>query len=766
MAAPNYDYDRMKKIALELSSWVLAISASMILGLLSFSGMLAIWPILTFAFAAFIFAIFIEGEIYLQNIRSALEKLTTPKAYENQLIRLYLQEKLKTYDENRDLLLMRKPNSEDERRVREYNQTVLFKDGDIYKIGFRNLKNEYEERNLSPEQSLFLRHYSEQEQYVEIPGHHELVQSILSGFHNDLPPRPQIHYPLFIRAYISQCQYVRRLNCYVHSQAYQKENDADLNSMNQHITHLENEMSEYLFHDTAVTTLQDELAFTINTPGTRKKENYTINFSKMSVNANSALAGITFAKKQKFKMIDNKMTLSSSWDTFKDLEDNNPDLTTISQSTYDFHRNELIKWMVADRPEWEKNLTTHIRYSRLALIVSSFSGLIMGIGTTYLIMEAIASIPWLAAVPLTMFPPIIAPLALLAGIAYGLLIYNSLTDMLLDNPFTKFVNRMRSISWQEMNLKRGLVLGLTVILFATSIFLTICTAGTWLTVFHKTKPLFQWLNIIPNIVLNIVIPILIGISILPFSIQSLTNTLENFETNPIVDKGISALHPRNWRSPVASLPRTWAELSTRVSDSAWQSFVPWVLGLTAEEFSQETSMQKWNPWRLVYRLLFEPLRYFIFIGHLISAGATSDQIEGVPLMYSFWLNFGFECAEDWDWIWGRAHVDNIDTVDLLKERVQNSDDHNHDKNVPMRVLKFLFEPIIRRAAKWDNEYRAPGTEDNVQKRYDKLQGAKPHAPKPEIPGYRKGSNYKLFLFKSSVYESTLSLSDTCCVARV
>ena len=56
-------YDRWA-IVIEVSAWVLAISASMILGLLSFSGMLAIWPVLPLAFAAFLFAIVIEGQIY------------------------------------------------------------------------------------------------------------------------------------------------------------------------------------------------------------------------------------------------------------------------------------------------------------------------------------------------------------------------------------------------------------------------------------------------------------------------------------------------------------------------------------------------------------------------------------------------------------------------------------------------------------------------------------------------------------------------------
>lgn len=838
---PYPSYDR-KKIAIEISSWVLAISASMILGLLSFSGMLTIWPVLTFAFAAFIFAIIIEGEIYLQSIRSALEKLTDPKAYEHQLIGLYLQEKLSAYDTNRDLLLMREPNPEDIRRILTYNQVIFFQQNGLFKIGFRNAKNnEYESRELTEEQCRFLNHYSPQDQYLEIPGHHEHIQKLLQTFHPNITSRPQTHYPLFIRAYVSQCEYVRRLNCYVHSQTYHPKDYEDLQNMNDHLTHLDNEMSDYLFHDTPLTEMANELS--IQVPSIKNKENqYQINLSQMTAKLSNSSIGSFATKKPKFSL-NNDGTIQfepSLWEAFRDLSDDDAMLATISQKTYDFHRNELIKWMMNDRAEWKKRLSVHTMYSRLALVISSFSGLIMGIGTTYLIMEAVVSIPWLAAIPLTVFPPIIAPLALLAGIAYGLLIYNSLTDMLLDDPFTKFVNRIRSISWQNMNFKRGLVLGLTALLFVVTVFLTVCTAGTWLTVFHKTKPLFQWLNIIPNVLLNIVIPILIGISILPFSILSITNTLENLETNPKIDQAIAALNFRNWQSFRRNMPSTWSEASTQLSDSFWQRWVPRFLGITAEEFAQETRMQKWNPWRIAYRLFFEPLRYFIFIGHLISAGATSDQIEGVPLMYSFWLNFGFECAEDWDWIWGRTHVDSIDTVDLLKERVQNSDDHNHDKNFPMRVLKFLFEPIIQRAAKWDNHYckkyelalmseikkdenRAepykiyladdgsyvvqdrfdheklhrgklpPSIKldnlqsrltdpdlkqailevtsnrdqthwgDNVQKRYEKLQGMKTQASKPDIPEYRKASNYNLFLFKSSVYESSLSLSDTCCI---
>ena len=910
-------YDRWA-IVIEVSAWVLAISASMILGLLSFSGMLAIWPVLPLAFAAFLFAIVIEGQIYLDNIRSSLEKLSDPKAYEHQLSALYLQEKLVNYDKNRDLFLLNEPTEDNIRRVCEHNEVVVFKKARHYAIGFRNLNGEYEQRDLvkvaGDEQNKFkfLEHYSKKEQFMEIPGHHEQIQTILRSFDGQILDRPQEQYPVLVHAYVSQCRYLRKLNCYLHTQVANEASANDLKNMNLHLTKLSEDMREYLFHkvsgsETAASMtkrsedMSEDLSHDVSESETAASitfelwntgKQYSLDLKTMTVKEYSpdletmtvAADAVVVAKakpkaKPKAKLKANSKMLSlfdssifnkelrtpALMDLKLAIEDNslseetnlsvatiealerrlniarsqlNEDeeivelklghqsageltseyldewadrmgkgLDTLDQKgmllqkiqqleikleqkiaektakeererkklalvamlgeeTYEFHRNKLIEWIAPDKADWEKRLTKHTINSRMAFVIAAFSGLIMGIGTTYLIMEAVAVIPWLMILPLSLFPPVIGPLALISGAAYGLLIYNSLTDILLDNPAKKFIDRIRAISSQEMTFKRILILSLSLVLFLVTIFLTMCTAGTWLTVFHKTKPLFTWLSVIPNVLLNIIIPILIGISVLPFSFQSVSNTLEGLEANPSLDRAINALNPRNWRAPTGRLPHTWAEASEWLSERMWQHWVPDFLGITAAEFALETDMQKKNPYRIMYRLFFEPLRNFIFIGHLVSAGATSDQIEG-HVWLSFWLNFWFECVEDWDWIWGRAHVDDIDTVDLLKERAQKTDDHNHDKNLPMRLLKFVFEPILQRAAQWDNKYRnvARRDVDNVQKRYEKIQGLQPEKPAPVIPAYRKGADFNLFLFKSSMYESSASLRDDCCAPK-
>ena len=752
-------YDRWA-VVIEVSAWILAISASLILGLLSFSGMLAIWPVLPFAFAAFFFAVVIEGQIYLDSIRSALGKLFDPHAYENQLTQLYLQEKLADYDKNRDLYLLNAPNKNDLRRVREHNQVIIFKQDAVFQIGFRNAEGEYEQRPLTAEQSEFLSHYP-QEQFMEIPGHHEFIDDLLQSFDSNLPRRDRDHYPVLIQQYIAQARYLRKLNCYLHTQVANEEKQAELSNMNLHLNKLADDMRAFLFHDMTTQQIEAEQSFHI----TFTNKRYQLNLNDMTVTVDAPVEAKSKTKKTQAMTPFQGVALSTTKKLstpplldLKVLQDNDSLLNELSEKTYEFHRHKLKEWIAGDQDAWKKHLAKHSLNSRMGFLVAAFSGLIMGIGTTYLIMEAV-SVTWLALIPLSLFPPVIAPLALLAGVAYGLLIYNSLTDIFLDNPIRKFVERVRALSTQEMTFKRGLILGLSLALFVVTLFLTICTAGTWLTVFHKTKPLFTWLAVIPNVLLNIVIPILIGISVLPFSLQSVANTLDGLEVNPNLDTAINSLDPRNWRLPNGRLPSSWAEASEWMSARIWEQWVPKFLGITKEEFELETDMQRRNPYRIIYRMFFEPLRDFIFVGHLASAGATSDQIEGVPVWVSFVLNFLFEWAEDWDWIWGRPHVDDFDTVDLLKERAQNSDDHNHDKNIPILLLKTLFEPILQRAAKWDNDYRniERGDEDNVQKRYAKLQGLKPDVPAPMIPEYRKGSNFNLFLFKSAVFESSANL---------
>lgn len=83
-----------KKIPRNLLLLLLTIGASLILGFLSFGGMFALWPILPLAFAAFGLSVAYEGEIYLQNIKGAFNKLFKRDYLKHQLANKYLHEHL------------------------------------------------------------------------------------------------------------------------------------------------------------------------------------------------------------------------------------------------------------------------------------------------------------------------------------------------------------------------------------------------------------------------------------------------------------------------------------------------------------------------------------------------------------------------------------------------------------------------------------------------------------------------------------------------
>lgn len=72
---------KAKKIPYYFLLSLLTMGASLIIGFLSFGGMFALWPILPLAFGSLILSVAYEGEIYLQNIKNALNKIFFKREY-------------------------------------------------------------------------------------------------------------------------------------------------------------------------------------------------------------------------------------------------------------------------------------------------------------------------------------------------------------------------------------------------------------------------------------------------------------------------------------------------------------------------------------------------------------------------------------------------------------------------------------------------------------------------------------------------------------
>ncbi|WP_347251853.1 hypothetical protein [Legionella sp.] len=82
---------KFKKIPYYLLLSLLTFGASLIIGFLSFTGMFTIVPLLSLAIGSFVLSVAYEGEIYLQNIKGALNKLFFKRDYlKNHLANEYL----------------------------------------------------------------------------------------------------------------------------------------------------------------------------------------------------------------------------------------------------------------------------------------------------------------------------------------------------------------------------------------------------------------------------------------------------------------------------------------------------------------------------------------------------------------------------------------------------------------------------------------------------------------------------------------------------
>ena len=92
----------LKKFSRNLVLHLLMVGASLIIGLLSFGGMFALWPIIPLAVATFVLSIAYEAEIYLQNIKGAWNKLFKHNFLERQLAKDFLRDNFPDADDEHD----------------------------------------------------------------------------------------------------------------------------------------------------------------------------------------------------------------------------------------------------------------------------------------------------------------------------------------------------------------------------------------------------------------------------------------------------------------------------------------------------------------------------------------------------------------------------------------------------------------------------------------------------------------------------------------
>lgn len=314
----------------------------------------------------------------------------------------------------------------------------------------------------------------------------------------------------------------------------------------------------------------------------------------------------------------------------------------------------------------------------------------MTLGTIYLLAEACTIIPWLAAIPATVAPMIILPLALVGGLAYGLLTFNAITNFMANDTFMDWYRRIRrGFQKDGFTLKNGLMLLSTGVLFSLALVLTLCTAGTWLTIAREVKPLFSWMQHLPKVIMHVINPIIMWISSFSFNIENTSGTLHGLfseEKDP---------HAKSW----------WEKTKNAA-------------GKTYEQLKKETWGQRLNPFRpITHIILF--FRNVLFAGHLASVGATADRIPGVDKKWSFGIGFGLEWGEDHDYFYGHDHP--TDSFSRARADLGESQGHCHGEDIPFKMLKAIAYPFFYASAMWDEywggEYNPVSFEESWERQH-------------------------------------------------
>ena len=334
---------------------------------------------------------------------------------------------------------------------------------------------------------------------------------------------------------------------------------------------------------------------------------------------------------------------------------------------------------------WQADFHKRRRNFQIAAVFSSLSALFMGLGSTYLIMEAFSAIPWIAVIPFAYWPFMIVPMAVVAGAAYGLLTFNTVTDLINNNTISNWLTRIHTHFKEErFSLRNLFMASMSALLVGLAIALTVCTAGTWWTIATNARPLFDWMGRMPKFIMGGINPLITGLSALSFNIQ---NTAESIEE---LDKSIYAEEKDSSISFYDSIKETWNDL--------WKN---------------KNWLQVFNPFRIIKALTITPLRIMLFMGHLVSIALTADRMPGVPQIWAALIAFISEGFEDAHYFIGHGHkqkkteqddADDINAVTqkILKKRFSGHGGHSHELDIPAKILFTLAIPLDILASKWDS----------------------------------------------------------------
>jgi uncharacterized membrane protein len=319
----------------------------------------------------------------------------------------------------------------------------------------------------------------------------------------------------------------------------------------------------------------------------------------------------------------------------------------------------------------KKRFKKHKAYYHIAKAVCIAIGVFTSLGTLYLFFDIIAALSLVSIISGPALPFILIPAAIIAGAAYGLMIYNTITNMLANDTLNKWYQKIKS-DIKKGGAKSIFIATAAVLLISLSIALTICTAGTWWQIAKETTPLFSWVRKIPAFVTGVLTPLFTGIGALFFNIENTTESLG------------------------------FVEQLTEVKQSPWASFKQNLSQGFKNLLKNENKVQLINPFRLLVTLISLPLRLILFIGHILSIGVNADKVPGIPKVVSALLGVISEGFEDLHYFFGHEeHHHHLSMNDMIKERREGEHGHDHREDIPTKLIKLTLSPLYFLAALWD-----------------------------------------------------------------
>lgn len=591
--------------------------AILVIGCLSFSGMYVLWPILPVALIALIFSVMYEGHIYIENITSAWNKLFEPDYLKETHAKQVLHE----------LMLASLPLENCPIFFKDYEKQLklwaLFEDKTLSAQALE--KKEKIERTLKAMESWFTRQLFQDKVYVSsdeayqrevqtwLQGRLESVETPATCKFHDISPK------LVFDPSKSKARKTAVGGC-----GEQCKSGLFWNSATQELKYV-NQNKE-----TTVFTVTNEMA--------------------------QQIANIK--AKEQLKMDDLQLLLPFEI------------IATFFPSTTTKQHQSVTAGQLSIQSEQQALFERRRRWFRPLQALSFLAGLCMGVGTTYLLIEAFSVISVFSLLSVSLWPVLIVPFAIVSGIAYGFLTYNAFINMTMDNTFLTWVDTVKA-DWRQGFPKATLYRALGIaILMALSIILTVCTAGTWWTVVRYSQPLFRWMCQIPLLVFEILIPTIIGGTTLVFNISNV------FDTIAFLDKNLSKI----WQE-FKELPQVLLEVFTQT-------------------VKQEHLLQWINPFRWLINLVEKPLRILFFLIHLVGIAVSSDRFPGIPEILSALIGILCEGAEDLHYFVKKTPHTCEETAELLEERL-GSEAHSHEDDLPSTILKYTFLWAHYAAAIWD-----------------------------------------------------------------